>query len=202
MKPREYSDGVKYYVMHPATRWRLYRRIQDTMSTAEVVPFTVSVSDDVLDDLRTRLNLARFPQNVKLSAETEWSYGTPAQHVQDLVNYWKTSFNWRNVEADINTKLPQFTMPIDAEDPHGILTLHFVHKRSPNPKAVPLLFSHGWPGSFLEVFALGKSERTCQLTILKGDEDHKASHKPIRSEGPCFSRRCTLVSWIFYNAAG
>jgi Epoxide hydrolase N terminus len=128
------------------------------MASAEVAPFTISVSDDVLVDLRTRLNLARFPQNVELSADTEWSYGTPTQHVQNLVDYWKTSFNWRKVEADINAKLPQFTTQIDAEDPHGVLTLHFVHKRSPNPNAIPLLFSHGWPGSFLEVFALCKGE--------------------------------------------
>lgn len=122
-------------------------------SSEDILPFSISVSDDVLLDLRTRLNLARFPKNLELSAETQWNYGTPTHTVQDLVEYWKTSFNWRKIENDINTKLPQFKTPIDAEDPHGILTLHFVHKRSPKPNAIPLLFSHGWPGNFLEVFA-------------------------------------------------
>lgn len=122
------------------------------MSSADITPFTISVHDDVLVDLQTRLNLARFPQNLELPAGAEWSYGTPAQSVEELVKYWKTTFNWRKIEADINAKLPQFTTPIDAEEPHGFLTLHFVHKRSPNPNAVPLIFPHGWPGNFLEVF--------------------------------------------------
>ncbi|KAF8522534.1 hypothetical protein JB92DRAFT_1694478, partial [Gautieria morchelliformis] len=56
--------------------------------------------------------------------ENHWSYGVPTQSVQDLVEYWKKSFNWHKIETDINTKLPQFTMPIDAENPHGILTMH------------------------------------------------------------------------------
>jgi Epoxide hydrolase N terminus len=121
------------------------------MMSPDITPFGISVSDDVLADLQTRLNLARFPKSLMLSVEKAWSYGVPTQNVQDLVEYWKKSFNWRKIETDINTKLPQFTTPIDAEKPHGILTIHFVHKRSPNPNAVPLLFSHGWPGNFLEV---------------------------------------------------
>ncbi|KIJ29048.1 hypothetical protein M422DRAFT_269573 [Sphaerobolus stellatus SS14] len=118
---------------------------------AEIRPFKISVSDEVLSDLKVRLNLARFPVNIDLPPSDEWAYGTPEHRVKDLVKHWKTSFDWRKIEADINAKLPQFTTPIDAGEPHGDLDIHFVHKRSNNPHVVPLLFVHGWPGNFLEV---------------------------------------------------
>ncbi|KIJ34261.1 hypothetical protein M422DRAFT_182277, partial [Sphaerobolus stellatus SS14] len=113
--------------------------------------FTISVLDEVLSDLKVRLNLAHFLVNIDLPPSDEWAYGTPEHRVKDLVEHWKTSFDWRRIEADINAKLPQFTTPIDAGEPHGDLDIHFVHKRSNNPHVVPLLFVHGWPGNFLEV---------------------------------------------------
>ena len=118
---------------------------------AEITPFNISIPDEVLSDLKTRLNLTRYPVNVELSHEEEWSYGAPMHNVKQLVEYWKTAYDWRKVEADINQSYPQFMTSIDAEDPHGELKIHFVHKRSTHPNAIPLLFVHGWPGNFLEV---------------------------------------------------
>ncbi|KAF8586000.1 alpha/beta-hydrolase [Ramaria rubella] len=117
----------------------------------DVHPFTISVPNDVLTDIRARLDLTRFPRGLQLPAGEEWTYGTPPHRVQELVEYWKESFDWRKIEADINTQLPQFTTTIDAEPPHGTLSIHFVHKRSSNSNAIPLVFVHGWPGNFLEV---------------------------------------------------
>lgn len=72
--------------------------------------------------------------------------------VKDLVEYWKTDFNWRKVEEDLNTKLPQFTSSVDTGEPtHGSIKLHFALRRSSRPNAIPLLFVHGWPGNFAEV---------------------------------------------------
>ncbi|KIJ34260.1 hypothetical protein M422DRAFT_782904 [Sphaerobolus stellatus SS14] len=117
----------------------------------DISPFTISVSQDVLTDLKMRLGMARIPVNVDLPSEDEWEYGTPTGRVKELVDYWKTTFNWRKMESTINVTLPQFTTLIDAGPPHRELKIHFVHKRSSNPTAIPLLFVHGWPGNFLEV---------------------------------------------------
>ncbi|KIJ34305.1 hypothetical protein M422DRAFT_233502 [Sphaerobolus stellatus SS14] len=91
----------------------------------DITPFTIAVPEETLSDLHTRLGLTRFPVNVDLPKDKEWDYGAPTQNVKDLVEYWKTSFDWRKVEADINSKLPQFITPVDAGDPHGILNIHF-----------------------------------------------------------------------------
>jgi len=118
---------------------------------ADIRPFTIAVPDDVLTDLKVRLDLARFPENVELPVGEEWRYGTPTQRMKELVEYWKANFDWRKVEANINSSFPQFITPVDAGSPHGELDIHFVHKRSTNQRALPLLFVHGWPGNFLEV---------------------------------------------------
>jgi pimeloyl-ACP methyl ester carboxylesterase len=75
--------------------------------------------------------------------------GTPVSEVERLKNHWLNNYDWRTHEAKIN-ELPQFTMPIDVDD-FGEMTIHFVHKRSSAENAIPLIFIHGWPGSFHEV---------------------------------------------------
>ena len=108
---------------------------------AEVLaPFKVSVSDQVLTDLRSRLAVARIPAPPPGEA---WSQGTDPEFLRRLRDYWLNEFDWRGAEAKLNS-LDQFTTSIDDVD------IHFIHQRSPHPEALPLVVSHGWPGSIAE----------------------------------------------------
>ncbi len=111
-----------------------------SMTTATIEkPFTVSVSDADLDQLRQRLALTRFPDEVD---EVGWEYGAPLTDVRRLAAYWKDGFDWRKAEAGINA-LPQFTRDLEVEG-FGTLNVHYVHKKSEvTENAVPLLFIHG-----------------------------------------------------------
>ena len=106
-----------------------------------ITPFRINISDAVLNDLKDRLARTRFPDEIEGAG---WDYGTNLAYLRELVTYWRTTFNWREQERKLN-QLPQFTTNIDGVD------VHFVHKRSSRADATPLLFIHGWPGSFFEV---------------------------------------------------
>jgi hypothetical protein len=101
-------------------------------------PFTLSVSDAALDDLRNRLELTRLPSELSGAGS---SRGTPLDTISRLVSRWKNGHDWRKREAEIN-ELPMFTGPVEV-DGFGSLDIHFVHQKSTNPNAIPLLFSHG-----------------------------------------------------------
>ncbi|KAG9126370.1 hypothetical protein FRC07_003676 [Ceratobasidium sp. 392] len=121
------------------------------MSLSEdIKPFSISVSDQQLDELATKLRLTRLPDELDLPAGQEWDWGIPLAVLKPVVDYWRTQYDWRAVEEKLNRTLPQFTTEIDTPS-HGIQKIHFVHKRSDNPSAIPLIFVHGWPGNFLEV---------------------------------------------------
>lgn len=107
---------------------------------AKVDPFTINVSDQVLQDLRERLARTRFPDEVP---DTGWEYGANLAYMKELVEYWRTKYDWRRHEAELN-RFKHFKTNIDGLD------IHFIHEqgRGPNPK--PLLLSHGWPGSISE----------------------------------------------------
>jgi pimeloyl-ACP methyl ester carboxylesterase len=107
---------------------------------AKVEPFTIHVTDGVLKDLRERLDRTRFPDEVP---DTGWEYGSNLAYMKELVDYWRTRYDWRRHEAALN-RFKHFKTNIDGLD------LHFIHEqgRGPNPK--PLLLSHGWPGSIAE----------------------------------------------------
>ena len=108
--------------------------------TDEIVPFRIDVPDADLVDLRERLARTRWPE-----AETvdDWSQGIPLAYVQDLCDYWATKYDWRASEARLNA-FPQFRTELDG------LGIHFLHVRSPEPDALPLVITHGWPGSIVE----------------------------------------------------
>jgi pimeloyl-ACP methyl ester carboxylesterase len=108
--------------------------------STEVTPFRIDVPDDVLADLHQRLRGTRWPE-----AETvdDWSQGIPLAYVQDLCRYWTDEYDWRRSEARLNA-FPQFRTTIDG------LGIHFVHVRSPQEGALPLIMTHGWPGSIVE----------------------------------------------------
>jgi len=107
-------------------------------------PFTVRVPDEVLADLRTRLERVRWPDEI---AGEGWRYGTSLAYMKELVAYWRDRYDWRAQEARLNA-LPQFTLPM------GDLDLHFIHAKGVGPSPLPLLVSHGWPGSVWEFHKL------------------------------------------------
>ncbi len=129
-----------------------------------VETYTLSVPDDTLETLTQRLSLTTFPN--QLDGPDQWDFGVPVSEVERLTKYWQDGFDWRKVEAKIN-ELPNFRTKIDV-DCFGDIDLHFMHQVSPVTGAIPLLFCHGWPGSFLEVTKL--------LPLLSGTKDLPAFH--------------------------
>jgi pimeloyl-ACP methyl ester carboxylesterase len=107
-------------------------------------PFRIRVPDDVLVDLRARLERVRWPDE---APGDEWRYGTSLAYMKELVAYWRDRYDWRAHEARLN-ELPQFTVPLGDAD------LHFIHARGVGPRPLPLLLSHGWPGSIWEFHKL------------------------------------------------
>ncbi|KAG2065320.1 alpha/beta-hydrolase [Suillus decipiens] len=110
-------------------------------------PFQINISDEKLSTLRTKLELATFPDELQ---DAGWKYGSPLVDVKRLTERWRNQYDWRKYEKDINEKLPMFTRDIDV-DGFDTLNIHYVHKKSETVDAIPLLFCHGWPGSFWEV---------------------------------------------------
>jgi hypothetical protein len=107
------------------------------MTTAK--PFTINVPDRELDDLKQRLALTRFPDELDDAA---WKYGAPLADVRRLAEYWRDGYDWRAHEAAINAAMLQFSAAIPVAG-FGTLDIHFVHKRSQVVGAIPLLFVHG-----------------------------------------------------------
>ena len=107
---------------------------------APIRPFTIHVPDPVLADLKARLAKARIPEPLQGDG---WTHGTDVAYLKALVAYWRNRFDWREQERRLN-RFEQFTTDIDG------LTVHFLHRRSKEPNALPLLITHGWPGSFVE----------------------------------------------------
>ena len=112
----------------------------EPLAPDEVRPFRFEVGDDALDDLRDRLDRTRWPE-----AETvdDWSQGVPLDYLRELCRYWAHGYDWRARQARIDA-FPQFRTEIDG------LGIHFLHVRSPHPGALPLVITHGWPGSIVE----------------------------------------------------
>ncbi|MDH7942841.1 epoxide hydrolase [Pseudohongiella sp. SYSU M77423] len=102
--------------------------------------FEIHVPDQAIADLRYRLANARLPAQIP---GTGWEYGTNAQYLTELVDYWQHQFDWREQERQLNT-LDQYVTTIDG------VPIHFIHQRSSNPDATPLMITHGWPGSIAE----------------------------------------------------
>ena len=105
-----------------------------------IEPFEIRVDDDVLDDLRERLDHTRLQDDID---DPAWEYGTPPGYIADLVTYWRDRYDWRAHEARLN-ELDHFRTTIDGQP------VHFIHARSSREGAFPLLLMHGWPGSVVE----------------------------------------------------
>jgi len=108
--------------------------------SADITPFRIEIPQADIDDLRRRLRQTRWPE-----AETvdDWSQGIPLDFTRELCDYWLRRYDWRRCEDSLNA-LPQFLTRIDGLD------IHFLHVRSPQPDATPLVMTHGWPGSIVE----------------------------------------------------
>ncbi|WP_194540572.1 epoxide hydrolase family protein [Paenibacillus sp. JZ16] len=103
-------------------------------------PFRIEIPQAELDDLERRLVHTRWPDELP---GVEWSYGTPLQVVKEMADYWLNDFDWRKYEEKFN-QYPQYMTEIDGAN------IHFIHVRSEEPNAMPLILTHGWPGSFAE----------------------------------------------------
>jgi len=115
-----------------------------TEADTAIRPFTVHVSDKELADLRRRLAGTRWPDKETVADESQ---GAQLANLQELVRYWGTDYDWRKAEAKLNA-FPQFMTKIDGVD------IHFIHVRSRHPNALPLIITHGWPGSVFEQIKL------------------------------------------------
>lgn len=109
-------------------------------NSAEIRPFRIQIPPAELDDLSDRLERTRWPDELP---GVGWTYGVPVSYLQGLADYWRTSYDWRTFEAKLND-FPQFATAIDGQN------IHFLHVRSPEPDALPLIITHGWPGSIVE----------------------------------------------------
>ena len=110
----------------------------------EIRPFRIDIPQAELDDLRDRLDRTRWPDELP---GVGWTRGVPLGYLQELAAYWSTGYDWRKQEAWLND-LPQFTATIDGQP------IHFLHVRSPEPTALPLVLLHGWPGSTVEFMGM------------------------------------------------
>jgi len=112
----------------------------DNNTTSGIRPFRIEVPQADLDDLRDRLDRTRWPGEVP---GIGWTRGVPLDYLKDLADYWANDFDWRRQEARLN-ELPQFATTIEGQN------VHFLHVRSPEPDAMPLIICHGYPGSVVE----------------------------------------------------
>ncbi|QBI19580.1 epoxide hydrolase [Egibacter rhizosphaerae] len=110
------------------------------MADPTIRPYTTDVPQADVDDLHDRLTRACWPDELP---GVGWSYGVPVTYLRELAEYWRTGYDWRAHEARLND-LPQFTTEIEGQP------VHFVHVRSPETDALPLVLTHGWPGSIVE----------------------------------------------------
>jgi pimeloyl-ACP methyl ester carboxylesterase len=112
-----------------------------TMTEVEIQPFQVQVPEDDLISLRRRIEATRFPHKELVGDQSQ---GVQLATIQALAHYWATEYDWRKCEAQLNA-LPQFTTEIDG------LAIHFIHVKSRHENALPLIITHGWPGSIIEM---------------------------------------------------
>ena len=149
----------------------------------EITPFEVAISEEDLADLADRLARTRWPEREPVA---DWSQGVPLAYLKDLCDYWAGSYDWRAREARFNS-FPQFRTEIDG------LGIHFLHVRSPVVDALPLVITHGWPGSIVEFF-----EVIGPLTDpgAHGGDPRDAFHVVCPSlPGFAFSDKPTTTGW-------
>ncbi|MCX4163641.1 MULTISPECIES: epoxide hydrolase family protein [Paraburkholderia] len=145
--------------------------------------FSVHVPQSLLDDLKQRLETTRWPDRETVQ---DWSQGVPLERMKSVVEYWRTSYDWRSVEKTLNS-FAQFRTLIDG------LGIHFLHVRSPHPDALPIVLTHGWPGSVIEFL---KVIRPLTDPTSHGGSAKDAFHVVVPSlPGFGFSDKPTTSGW-------
>ncbi|MFK7894998.1 MAG: epoxide hydrolase family protein [Myxococcota bacterium] len=107
---------------------------------SQITPFEIKISDEQISDLKQRLALTRWPEKETVD---DWTQGIPLSYLQEVAAYWAKEYDWRDREAKLN-RFPQFKTNIEGLD------IHFIHVKSPEANARPLIMTHGWPGSIVE----------------------------------------------------
>ncbi|ATE65872.1 epoxide hydrolase family protein [Rhizorhabdus dicambivorans] len=160
------------------------------MREAEAItPFRISISEAALDDLRERLARTRWPESETVDG---WTQGAPLEQVRALCDYWRTGYDWRRCEAQLNG-YDQFRTVIDG------LGIHFLHIRSPEPDALPLIMTHGWPGSVIEFL---KVIGPLTDPVAHGGRPDQAFHLVLPSlPGYGFSDRPDRAGWTVERIA-
>ncbi|KAK2465303.1 hypothetical protein APHAL10511_002657 [Amanita phalloides] len=146
------STQVSYEIVQPHEAERLCARntapcSPTLMATGLETPFRIEIPDEKLEFLKKKLELAVLPDELR---DAKRDFGVPLADIQRLVARWRDGYDWRKHEAQLNEELPQYTRDIEV-DGFGLFHVHYVHQRSDVKNAIPLLFIHGWPGSFIEV---------------------------------------------------
>ena len=158
--------------------------MSSTIGTAtEIRPFHVEIPDEQIDDLRRRIAATRWPS---MELVEDRSQGVQLEALQELARYWASDYDWRKAEAKLNA-LPQFTTEIDGTE------IHFIHVKSRHENALPLIMTHGWPGSVIELL-----EAVGPLTdpTAHGGSAEDAFHLVLPSlPGYGFSGEPTEVGW-------
>lgn len=153
----------------------------------EIRPFTLAVPQEQLDDLNRRLDVVRWPEKETVE---DWSQGTPLAALQDLVAYWRRDYDWRVCEARLNG-FGQYVTEIDGLD------IHFLHVRSPHENAMPLVMTHGWPGSVIEFM---RTIGPLTDPIAHGGKAEDAFHVVVPSlPGYGFSGKPAETGWDAYR---
>src|SRR6266542_251819 len=156
---------------------------QDTTTDVEIRPFRADIPEEALTDLRRRIAATHWPTKELVE---DRSQGVQLATLRELARYWTTEYDWRTCEARLNA-LPQFTTTIDGVD------IHFIHVTSPHEHALPLIMTHGWPGSVIELL-----ETIGPLTdpTTHGGSPEDAFHLVLPSlPGYGFSGEPTEVGW-------
>jgi epoxide hydrolase len=109
-------------------------------------PFRISIPDAAIDDLHQRLRQTRWPDTV---IDSGWTYGVDLDWMKSIADYWLNRYDWRARERELN-EYPHYTAMVDG------FQIHYLHLRSKHPNAMPLIITHGWPGSFLELLKAGR----------------------------------------------
>ncbi len=127
-------------IAHPPAAGAQATSIVVPPATDAVSPFSISVPQTAIDDLRHRLDSTRYPERETVG---DWTQGVPLDKARALIEYWRDRYDWRRFETRANS-FPHFRTRIDG------LGVHFIHARSSHANAMPIVFTHGWPGSFVE----------------------------------------------------
>lgn len=138
-----------------------------------IKPYSIHIEQEILDDLNLRIKNTRWPDEIENS---KWEYGTNLSYLKELSNYWLNDFSWRKVEDEVNS-YPNFVADIDGNQ------IHFLHIKGKGKKSIPLIITHGWPGSFLEMMKL--------IPLLTNDEKFSFDLVIPSVIGFGFSSKCT-----------